>query len=86
MQSWRFVSGSSAGVATSPGMVLGTVPTPSGIEHLVLVPPGVSGDVEWIADDVEVTETETIAVVGGTGARGERAVARSHGASDKCAT
>jgi len=64
-KTWGFVAGSSPGQVAGPGTVLGTVPTPSGVEHRVLVPPGVSGNLEWIADDVEVTDTDTIAIVGG---------------------
>jgi len=62
---WRFVVGVSPGSAVGSGTVLGSVPTSSGLEHRVLVPPGVSGDLEWVAEDGEVTEAETIAVVGG---------------------
>jgi V/A-type H+/Na+-transporting ATPase subunit A len=62
---WRFAAGVSPGVAVGPGSLLGTVPTSSGVEHRVLVPPGVSGNLEWVAGDGEVTEAETIAVVGG---------------------
>jgi len=64
-RTWRFVAGSSPGLVAGPGTVLGTVPTSSGVEHRVLVPPGLSGNLEWIADDVEVTDTETVAVVSG---------------------
>jgi V/A-type H+-transporting ATPase subunit A len=62
---WRFVAGSSAGQAVDPGTMFGTVPTSSGIEHRVLIPPGVSGTLEWVADGCEVTESETVAVVDG---------------------
>ncbi len=62
---WRFVAGVSPGLAVGPGTVLGRIPTSSGLEHRVLVPPWVSGDLEWVAEGGEVTEAETIAVVGG---------------------
>jgi len=62
---WRFAAGVSPETEMTPGTVLGTVPTSSGVEHRVLVPPGVSGNLEWVAADGEVTEAETIAIVGG---------------------
>ena len=61
---WRFVPVSRSAGAVGPGTVLGTVPTPSGVEHRVLVPPAVSGDLEWLAEEGEFTDTETIAIVG----------------------
>ena len=39
---WRFVAGVSPGLAVGPGTVLGRIPTSSGLEHRVLVPPWVS--------------------------------------------
>ena len=62
---WPFVPDLSPGVDAGPGTVLGTVPTLSGVEHRVLVSPGVSGRLEWVAEQGEVSETDTLAVVGG---------------------
>jgi len=61
---WPFVPYASPGAAAGPGTVLGTVSTRSGIEHRVLLPPGMSGPVEWVAEQGEIGETDTIAVVG----------------------
>jgi len=62
---WRFVPAAAAGTDVGPGTVLGVVPTASGIDHRVLVPPGQRGALEWVADEGELGEDEPLAVVGG---------------------
>jgi len=62
---WRFAPALQAGTVVDPGQVLGTVPTPSGLDHRVLVPTGTSGRVEWVADEGEVDDDDSVASVGG---------------------
>jgi V/A-type H+/Na+-transporting ATPase subunit A len=62
---WGFVPAVSTGASVGPGTVLGVVPTPSGIDHRVLVPPGGGGTVDWVAREGEVGERDPIASVGG---------------------
>lgn len=61
---WRFVPSVSRGSPAAPGTVLGTVPTPAGVDHRVLVPAGVVGEVDWVAEDGEVGEDDTVVVIG----------------------
>jgi V/A-type H+-transporting ATPase subunit A len=48
----------------SPGTLLGTVAETPSLEHRVVVPPGVTGAVEWIAPAGEYTIDEPIARIG----------------------
>lgn len=47
------------------GDVIGTVQETSVVLHKILVPYGVEGEVEWIAQDGEYTICDTVAKVGG---------------------
>src|SRR5512137_1270416 len=61
------------GQEIAAGATLGTVPTPR--LQKILVPPGVAGRVEWIADAGEYAEDEPVArLVGGNGVRHEIAM------------
>ena len=62
---WRFTPSVSAGDEVGPGDVLGTVPETNAIEHRILVPPGVSGTVERIAEAGDYTVEEAIATLSG---------------------
>ncbi len=62
---WRFVPAARAGAPAAPGTVLGTVATASGVDHRVLVPVGLGGEIEWVADAGEVGDEDAIATVGG---------------------
>ena len=53
-RSWTFIPAASAGSHVSPGDVLGTVPGAGSVEHKVLVPWGVSGEVTWLAPESQV--------------------------------
>ena len=51
------------GDTVSGGSILATTPETSLIQHKIMVPPGISGTVEWVAPDGEYTISETIAKV-----------------------
>jgi len=63
---WTFAPAVSTGTVVAPGSLLGTVPTPSGVDHRVLVPPGTAGPVDWVAGNGEVDDDEPIASIGGS--------------------
>lgn len=63
---WPFLPHVRVGDRVSPGDLLGVVPETPHLSHRVLVPPGVSGVIEEIADG-EVTVTDCVAVVRGHG-------------------
>ncbi len=62
---WRFVPAVEAGATVREGDVLGTVPDAGAVEHRVVVPPGASGTVAWIADEGEVGALDRVADVAG---------------------
>lgn len=62
---WAFVPSAVAGAKVSQGEVLGTVPGSGAVEHRVLVPAGVSGELGWIAPEGRVHVLDPIAVVAG---------------------
>jgi V/A-type H+-transporting ATPase subunit A len=67
---WLFTPSAKQGDKVSGGMVLGTVPETSMIEHKVLVPPDVTGTIESIAPEGLYTIDKTIArVTNGSGTR-----------------
>jgi V/A-type H+-transporting ATPase subunit A len=61
---WSFTPAGISG-EVGPGTLLGTVPESVAVEHRVLVPPGVSGPLEWLAPAGELTVSDTVARVGG---------------------
>ncbi|TDW30139.1 V-type ATP synthase subunit A [Cryobacterium psychrophilum] len=61
---WSFVPDVTIGAAVTPGQVLGTVPESGSVEHRVLVPPGVSGVVTWLAEKGPVRALDAVARVG----------------------
>jgi len=54
-----------SGAAVEAGTCLGTVTVGGGLEHRVLVPPGISGTLDGLVEAADVTEDEPIASVGG---------------------
>jgi len=63
-RSWTFVPAASAGAGVAPGDVLGTVPGAGSVEHRVLVPTGVSGEVTWLAPESQVRALDVVARIG----------------------
>lgn len=61
---WDYVPAASAGTRVEAGARLGIVATNGGIDHRVLVPPGISGTLEWVAQG-EVAEDDPVAIVDG---------------------
>ena len=66
---WTFVPTATVGAQVSAGAVVGTVPGAGAVEHRVLVPPGVQGEVTWVADEGEVGPLDVVATVGGAPVR-----------------
>jgi len=62
---WPLVPVARAGSEVAAGSLLATIAETVTIEHRVLVPPGVSGRLEWIIPAGEVTVSEPVALVGG---------------------
>ncbi len=58
---WEFNPVAQAGSAISGGDVLGTVQETSTIEHKILVPPSIVGQIEWIADKAQYKVEDVIA-------------------------
>ena len=63
-RSWRFIPAVSAGARLRPGDVLGTVPGAGSVEHKVLVPFGVSGEVTWLAPEGQLHALDAVARIG----------------------
>ena len=61
---WHFVPGVEQGHQVSPGTVLGVVTGSGAIEHRVLVPPGVTGELRFLAGAGKVSADATVARVG----------------------
>ncbi len=62
---WSFTPSAAAGSAVTGGDILGTVPETEIIEHRVMVPPALSGRLEWVAPAGDYTIDEVIARVEG---------------------
>jgi len=60
---WPFIAKVQVGARVCEGEVLGIVQETALVEHRVLVPPGVSGEVTWIVPDGDHTVDEVIARV-----------------------
>ena len=58
---WSFTPTAKVGEAVSGGSILGTVPETESIEHQIMVPPGMSGSVSWLAPAMQYTIEEPIA-------------------------
>ncbi len=57
---WHFKPLVKVGDVVSEGDIIGVVPETSLIEHRIMVPPGVKGEVKWIASEGDYTVTEPI--------------------------
>jgi V/A-type H+/Na+-transporting ATPase subunit A len=68
-RSWQWQPSVAESSTVDEGELLGTVLGSGSIEHRVLVPPGVSGQVGGLRPDGAVSAVETVAVVGGTPVR-----------------
>jgi V/A-type H+-transporting ATPase subunit A len=70
---WVFERSRELGVGegVEEGDVLGFVQETPLVEHKVMVPPGVKGTLEWIADSGDYSVEDTVAVVSSSGARHE---------------
>jgi V/A-type H+-transporting ATPase subunit A len=62
---WRFTPATAAGAEARPGRVLGRFPETDAIEFRLLVPAGVRGTIEWIAEAGDVGIADPVARVGG---------------------
>ena len=60
---WQWTPAANVGDAVIGGDVLGTVPETSSVLHKIMVPNGVRGKVEWLAEVGEYTIQDTIARV-----------------------
>ena len=58
---WAFTPTAAAGDAVTGGDVLGTVPETASVLHKIMVPVGVSGTVEWVAEAGQYSITQPIA-------------------------
>ena len=58
---WSFTPTAAAGDAVTSGDVLGTVPETESVLHKIMVPVGVSGTVEWLAEAGQYNITQPIA-------------------------
>jgi V/A-type H+/Na+-transporting ATPase subunit A len=63
-RSWTFIPAAPIGAIVSPGDVLGTVPGAGAVEHRVLVPFGVSGELTWLAPQSQVHVLDLVARIG----------------------
>ena len=58
---WAFTPTVKEGDVVSGGAILGIVPETEALEHRVMVPPGISGTITWIAPEMKYTIIEPIA-------------------------
>ncbi len=73
---WPFRAKVGVGDEVHEGDVLGTVQETALVEHRILVPPGISGQVTWVAPDGDYTVDEVVARV--KGEQGERELKMYH--------
>ena len=66
---WPFLPALTVGTQVGPGTVVGTVPGAGAVEHRVMVPWGVQGEVTWVADEGEVGALDVVATVDGSAVR-----------------
>jgi V/A-type H+-transporting ATPase subunit A len=62
---WTFVATVAVGDQVEPGDILGTVPGAGSVEHRVLVPNGVVGEVTWLIGPGDVHALDVVARIGG---------------------
>ena len=61
---WTFIPSAELGSTVEPGSLIGTVPNAGSVEHRVLVPWGVAGDVMWVAPRGTMRALDVVARVG----------------------
>lgn len=61
---WTFAPTATLGARVFPGEILGTVPGAGSVEHRVLVPPDVSGELTWLAPDGQLRALDVVAKIG----------------------
>ena len=61
---WTFMPSAEPGSTVGPGSVIGTVPNAGSVEHRVLVPWGVAGDLTWVSPQATVHALDVVARVG----------------------
>ncbi|MBN1246721.1 MAG: V-type ATP synthase subunit A [Anaerolineae bacterium] len=71
-EAWRFTPRAEIGKSLGGGAILGVVPETPLVEHRVMVPPGISGELTWLAPEGEVTLEDIIARI--RTSRGEREI------------
>ena len=65
---WSFTPAASVGDVLGPGDLIGSVPETQLIEHRILVPPGVTGRLSWVAPEGSYTVDQQVATVTGEAA------------------
>lgn len=65
-RTWRFAPRAKVGDAVAAGSLLGVVQETAAIEHRLLVPPGVSGRLTWIASAGDHSAADSLATIGDT--------------------
>ena len=60
---WKFTPTSKAGDSVGGGAIIGTVQETESLQHRIMVPPGVSGTLSWVASAGEYTIEDAIAKV-----------------------
>ncbi|WP_298584971.1 V-type ATP synthase subunit A [uncultured Kocuria sp.] len=74
---WNFDPTATVGSRLAPGDVLGTVPDSGAVEHRLLVPAGVTGELTWLAPQSRLRGSDVVARVGDHDVRlAERAALR----------
>jgi len=68
---WKFAPAAKAGMTVSGGEVLGSVPETEALEHFVMVPPDVAGEITWVAPAGEYSLDDPVARVKGGGKESE---------------
>jgi V/A-type H+/Na+-transporting ATPase subunit A len=60
---WKFKPVCKTGDMVGPGVIIGTVQETESLEHRIMIPPGMSGTLSWIASEGEFTIEDTVAKV-----------------------
>ncbi len=63
---WAWRPTTSEGATVAEGAVLGTLPGAGGVDYRILVPPGVGGTIDQLADPGDYGPDDTLATVAGT--------------------
>jgi V/A-type H+/Na+-transporting ATPase subunit A len=61
---WPFTPSATVGENVGPGTGIGTVPVAGHLVHRVLVPPGVAGELTWLAEAGEIADDAVVARIG----------------------